>query len=645
MTTRRRRFEVPTAVALAAIVAISCLVFTPSLRGEFVSDDRNAILTNEYVISGDTGAGQIFTNYSWWGASRAESPGYRPLVTWSFARTYSLHGASVYPYHLTNFLLHGLVSALVLLLALALGAGRLGACGAAALFAVLPIHTEAVAWVVGRAEMMAAIGFAGALLAILRFRERGGAAYPIAAALLLFFGLLSKENAITLLACPVFLALLYPLPGHTAIRPGGRDAIALGALVAGVVVYFAVRVAAADGLLMPEYRNDLLDNPLSMSGPWSRIAGCLAILGRYLALTVWPNNLSIDYAYDATGIGAQFYGDGYSLFAVATCAGLAWVGYRARREQPIVAFGLLTAAAAYSIVSNTVVLIGTLMGERLFYLPTLGLCLATAPLFERAFQAFTPRVATALVCAPLVAYGLVSYRRAEVWRSPVALFESAATAYPRSARAHMELGSAYSAAGRSTEAVRAFEKAMEIHPAYGAAAYNLGNLHAHANRLGEAAAAYQRALDHSPALVQAWYNLALVRQMQNRPQDAIEAFDRAAELAPNDPVSQQSLADALLGMGRNEQAVVAYDRALAAGAPPQSARLNRGVARQRSYGCQSALEDYLAVLRDNPGNQTARSNALACLQQTGRYEEARQIAGGGNMPATRGHVANPETGR
>jgi tetratricopeptide (TPR) repeat protein len=193
--------------------------------------------------------------------------------------------------------------------------------------------------------------------------------------------------------------------------------------------------------------------------------------------------------------------------------------------------------------------------------------------------------------------------------------------------------------------VRAFNRALEIHPAYGAAAYNLGNLHAHANRLGEAVAAYQRALEHSPMLVQAWYNLALVRRMQNRPEDALEAFRRAAELAPSDPVSQQSLADTLLGMGRNEQAVAAYDRALAAGAAPQNTRLNRGVARQRAYGCESALQDYLTVLHDNPGNPTARSNAVACLQQTGRHEEARQIAAEGSLPATRRHVANPETGR
>jgi tetratricopeptide (TPR) repeat protein len=612
------------AAALGVLVALSCVVFSPALRGDFVSDDRNAIVSNRYVTGG-AGASEIFSNYSWWGAERADAPGYRPLVTWSFARTYARHGASVYPYHLTNMILHGLVGWLVFLLAGRLGATTAGAAGAAALFVVLPIHTEAVAWVVGRAELLAAAGFAGALLATIHYRENGGLIGPALAATLLAAGLLSKENAITLLACPVLLAVLYPRDASGPLRGASRDLAALGALLLGVAAYFAAR-AAAEGPFFPDYRTDLLDNPLSAAGTWAQAAGALSILGRYLTLTVWPARMSIDYSYDATGIGPGFVGDAYAVGAVAALAGFGWIGYRTYRDRPIVAFGLLLAAAAYSIVSNTVLSIGTLMGERLFYLPTVGLCLAVSPLFENIVRAFTPRIAALVFAVPLVAYAAVSYQRAEIWKSPVELFESAAAAYPRSARAHMELGSAYGAAGRSADAEAALEKAMEIHPEYGAAAYNLGNLYARTGRYDDAVRNYDTALRHSPTLVQAWYNLGLVYGLQNQPEQAVRALGRAAEIAPNDPLSQQAFGDALLRIGENEDAIAAYDRALAAGAPPAVAGVNRGVARERAFGCEAALADYLSVLQGSPQNRQARTNAVACLQRTGRHEEARELA-------------------
>lgn len=612
---------------LTALLALSVVVFSPALRGEFVSDDRNAIVSNGYVTGGASAA-DIFSNYSWWGAERADAPGYRPLVTWTFARTHDLHGLSVYPYHLTNLLLHGLVGGLVYLLALRLGAEQAGAAGAAALFVVLPIHTEAVAWVVGRAELLAAAGFAGALLAAIEFRNKGGWLLPALAGILLLAALWSKENAITLLALPVFLAALYPSDATRPLRGASRDLIVSVALLAGVAAYFATR-ATAEGPFFPDYKADLLDNPLSAAGTWAQAAGALSILGRYLVLTVWPARMSIDYSYDATGIGPGFSGDAYAVLALGAIAGLAWAGYRTYRERPIVAFGLLTTAASYSIVSNTVLPIGTLIGERLFYLPTLGLCLAASPLFESVTRALPPRTAVAIAGVPLIAYAAVSYQRAEVWQSPVALFESAAAAYPRSARAHMELGSAYGAAGRGADAEAALERAMEILPEYGAAAYNLGNLYARTGRYDDAVGVYEAALEHSPNLVQAWYNLGLVFGLLNQPQYAVRALGRAAEIAPNDPLSQQAFGDALMRVGRNEDAVSAYDRALEAGASPAIAGLNRGVARERAFGCDAALEDYLAVLRSSPQNRTARQNAVSCLQRTGRRAQALRLAAEG----------------
>ena len=271
----------------------------------------------------------------------------------------------------------------------------------------------------------------------------------------------------------------------------------------------------------------------------TRVLGALSVLGRYLALTVWPAPLSVDYSYDALSIGAGFVADRYTLVAALALAGLTALAYALGRRA---AFALLLGASAYSLISNVVFVIGTVMAERLFYLPTVGLVLALVPALDLATSAGAARasrVALALLC---VGYGIASFRRAGDWRDGVTLFESATRAHPRSARARMELGGAYGRAGRGADAEREFAVAVDILPSYAAAWYNLGNLRARSGRLDGAETAYRRALEHAPRLLQAWYNLGLVEQMRGRRDAAIEAFGHAAEIAPTDTEIQRALA-------------------------------------------------------------------------------------------------------
>src|SRR5512134_286773 len=135
------------AAVLAGFVALSSVVYFPALRGEFVSDDLNAIVLNESVHA-RASAAELFTTFSWWGSSRADAPGYRPLTTWTFARQRDVAGMNVASWHALNFALHGVVSWLVFLVTLELGGRRSTSVWIAAIFCVLPIHTEAVAWVV-----------------------------------------------------------------------------------------------------------------------------------------------------------------------------------------------------------------------------------------------------------------------------------------------------------------------------------------------------------------------------------------------------------------------------------------------------------------------------------------------------------------
>lgn len=604
---------------LPLLVVLSFAVFSPALSGQLVSDDINAIAHNRHVV-GPLDLPAIFTQTSWWGSDRADSPGYRPLTTATFAINHYLLGNNAVAFHSVNFVLHGLVSWLVFVLALALRLERRAALAGAAIFCLLPIHTEAVAWIVGRAELLSAAAFAASLILILGYRDRGRVRTLVAAVAVFVAGLLAKENVVTLLAAPVLLAWLMPARPDSSRR---RDAIAWCALLGGAAVYLGLRWNAA--ALGSAASGDLLDNPLSAMSSAGRLAGAIAVLGRYFWLTLWPHPLSADYSYNALAITPGFVGDRYSVVAVAVAAVLGLAAWRQRHAQPAVTFCLLLAAASYSIVSNTVVLIGTVMGERLFYLPTLGVAMAAGVAVDRALSRFGQR-ATALAATVAIIWTLVTMRQAALWTSAVSLFEHAVAAQPQSARARMELATAYGQSGYVDRAVEQFRAAVTIMPEYAAAWYNLGNLYARQQRLAEAADAYGRALEYAPKLTQAWFNLGLTRQLQGRLGEAENAYARTAQLAPHDAIALSSHADVLLALGRNQEAVAVYTQALAAGAPDTTALINRGVAKQRSQGCSAALPDYEAALQSDPDHQTARANAVACLSALGRHDEAQALS-------------------
>jgi tetratricopeptide (TPR) repeat protein len=617
--------------ALATVlVVLAVLAFIPAVEAPFVSDDKLAVIANEYVVDGRS-AFEIFSNFSWWGSLRGDAPGYRPLVTLTYAWNWAAAAGNPLSYHIVNLVLHALVVWLTFLLALRLGLDDGAAFAAAALFAILPIHSEAVIWTVGRAELMAAAAWATSLLALLDYRRKGSGASLALAGVALLAGLFCKENAITVLAAPVVLAVVMPLPE----RRRRRDLIAIGVLALAVVVYFAIR--AASGPVLPGKAPDSLDNPLSGLDMFERIAGAAALAGRYLWLTIASGPLSVDYSYNALGISEGFSGDRYTLFGVASIVGLTIWAIRERKTNPVITVSLCMAAAAYSIVSNSILLIGTIMGERLFYLPTLGLCLAVAPALDAAAKSASGRGAWGLIALGLAAL-VLDWQRALVWNDPVTLFESAAAAHPNSARAHMELGSAYGAAGRPDDAIAAFSRSVAVKPNYASAWYNLGNLYARSGRHDEAIENYKTALEHAPKLTPAWFNLGMVYRITGKPAMAQGAFAQATEIAPGDGESQMAYGDTLLSLGRNREAADAYTAALDAGISPGLAGVNRGVARERIGGCEAALPDYLAVARQLPGHGTAVANAVNCLRRVGRENEVEQLL-------ARARVANRNSGR
>ena len=263
-----------------------------------------------------------------------------------------------------NLGLHAVVSALAWFALRRAGIYYGTALLGALLFAVHPVHVEAVTHVVGRSELLAAAGVLAAWLSHRRASEahssRSRGAWILTATLLYFLAILSKESAI--LAPVLFVAddlrRVKEAGDYRAARAGRSMALYGAALLAALLL----RAGALGGFRGAEDALSL-DNPLVAAGTLTRVATAAWIQARYAYLMVWPRDLCADDSYDTLPT-VQDLSDPRLLagltFAIAaiTIAAYGW-----RRSRPLFLGAILFLAT------------GILMGERPAYLPSLGFCL------------------------------------------------------------------------------------------------------------------------------------------------------------------------------------------------------------------------------------------------------------------------------
>jgi Tfp pilus assembly protein PilF len=546
---------------MAIVAGVAIAVYANSLGGALLYDDVNAITDNARVVDGDLYG--ILTTPSWWGDQRNRL--WRPLTTLTFALQHALHGLAPLGYHVGNVALHAAVSVLVLVVLAAAEVGPGTAFAAALLYATHPIHTEAVANVVGRAELIAA---AGSLLAwrcwIAADGARGAraAAWTIAAAAAYFLAMLGKENAVTLPAV-LLLADLITHRDESRAELVWRRAPRYGALVVAALVFVGLRSIVLGELTPPA---ELLDNPLGVLPPVPRLLTTIAVIGMYAFRLVVPLRLSADYSYDQIpAVHSPF--DAAFLAGLAVIVGTAGVAWWAWRRVPALALGIGVLALTFAPVSNLFFPIGTIMGERLLYLPSVGFCLALAAGGAYLGGARVPSRWSPILVLPLALvvtlYGVRTIARNAVWREPLLFFQTMTVDAPRSARSHAELASALAEAGRLAEAEQSFARALAIKPDDAAILYNWGVALMNEGRWDAAADAYRRAIAARPDFGRAFENLGNVESARGDQPAALVALRRALELTPESPYLLMTIANVLVRAGSTAEARSTYEQALA----------------------------------------------------------------------------------
>ena len=566
--TGRQPFWVGRPLLIAGLFfCLGFLLYANSLQNEYALDDAIVIEQNEFVQEGVAGFEGILKYDTFRGFFK--DPGkdklvsggrYRPLTLLMFAVEIELFGEKqAFWGHLINCLFFGLTAFLLYLLIFRMLQPPKGtefaswvALAATLLFVVHPIHTEAVANIKGRDEILSLLGGLGAMYAVFRLADGGRkAGWLFAAFLALLVGLFSKEHVITLvLIIPLALWYFRKLP----VTDLAVNSIPL---VLAAAAYLLVRGAIL-GWELGEPPRELMNNPflVMMDGRMvdmsfgEKYATIMHTLGMYLKLLVFPHPLTHDYY--PRHIEIMSFGDWSVLLSLLLHLGLVIAAIRSLITRSVWGFGIWFYLLSLSIVSNIVFPVGTNMSERFVYLPSVGFCLSVAAIL---YVFVKPKWKLAGLNRSLIglgvvaiAFGVLTFLRNPVWKDDQTLFSTDVQVSANSAKVQTSYGGSLIeqadelAQGPERtvlldQALVHLNKAVEIHPYFKNPWHLMGNAYIYKGSYQQAVQHYERAITLDPGFLEAITNKGLAHMYLNQFAQAFNQFDRALELKPGYPVA------------------------------------------------------------------------------------------------------------
>jgi tetratricopeptide (TPR) repeat protein len=433
----------------------------------FVFDDRVVLVENKSLHVQSLGQLAHIWQSGYWPDNRGLEL-YRPVTqtVWAFAWA---AGGGAHPalFHAIGLALGCAVAILLYRLLLTVETRPRIAFLAAALFALFPIHTDATTSIAGSSELIAAACGLGAL--ILYYRNR-----PVRALILFALAVFSKESAAAFAALP----LAFPQK-----RASSRDSWLAGC-GAGVIIAMAL---AAHNVLSRSSLIPPIDNPAALVSTGRRLITALWVQCLYLGKALVPITLSADYSYRQIRLVMGL--DDWRAWGGLALAGSAlYLAWRRPEFRPAV----LAYAILFSPTANIIFPIGTIMGERLIYAPSLGLALLLAILLARSRHWKTVLIAVALL------FGARTAVRNLDWLDSKRFYEKLVQTSPDSAKSHYSIGVEDAANGDDAGAIAAYDRAIAIFPAYSEAYRNRGNALARLGRREEAMASYEQCLRFDP---------------------------------------------------------------------------------------------------------------------------------------------------
>ncbi|MFA5782847.1 MAG: tetratricopeptide repeat protein, partial [Bacteroidales bacterium] len=555
------------------LFGFALLLYANSLFNQYALDDRLMITENQFTKKGFNGIGDILSTDSFVGffgkqKNLVAGGRYRPLSHITFAIEYALFGFNPFIGHLINILLYAFSCLLVYKALL-----KLFPSGnkhwyltipfiATMLFIAHPIHTEVVANIKGRDEILSLLGSFGALYFILKYIEKDRTLDLVWASLVFFFALMSKENAIT-------FVVIIPLTLYFFTKsPLKKALISMGCLAVVSVIFIFIRYSVLGFLMGSKIEYELLNNPFIGANTVQKFATIFYTWGKYLILLLFPHPLTHDYYPKQIPIIGMT--DFRAILSLLFYLFLIAYAFLRIRKKDVVSYCILFFGLAFSISSNLIFPIGTFMNDRFMFIPLLGFSIVIAYLFVEKFQKWfsenISRIAVfTILGSVLLAYSVKTISRNPVWKDDYTLFTTDVKVSENSAKCNVSAG------GQTLElaekeadevkkkkmienAINYLNKGIAIHPRYTAGWLLLGKAMIDLEDYKKSREYYETALKISPGQKEALNNWLYCAQMSAKNKDYSEALISYRKLISYQPANNDLYVQ-LAGVYENENQI------------------------------------------------------------------------------------------
>lgn len=477
---------------LLAVVAI--LLYSNTLYNGYVLDDVAVIKDNAYVIRGIAAIPTLLTTPYLKGYKRAADTAasndlYRPASLVMFAAEYQLSEGSPTLSHFMNMLVFAGCVVLLFLFLYALFDRADLAFVAALLFAVHPIHTEVVANIKSRDELLCFFFAFASLLSFTGYARLGTRKKLVYGTLFYFLSLLSKETS----AC--FIAII-PLVFFFYINDNRKRSVQICispfiTLIIYIIIRYSVLIHynAWHGSIIDLTENELIGAPSVAA----KLATAIYVLGYYIRLLFIPYPLSSDYSFRS--IPFTGFDNLWVWITLFVYIGLIIIGIARliKKTRDPYAFGILFYLISIVLFSNILFLVGAVMAERFLFFASAGFCTAVAVALCSFFpakhgNALMPKQRGLIAGIILIIFSVITFQRNLDWKDNYTLFKADVEKYPENARLWYSLGYVSSTvifedaqdmntkAKVLSESIADMQKAVAIYPNYSMAHNDLGKL-------------------------------------------------------------------------------------------------------------------------------------------------------------------------
>lgn len=624
-----------------ALFLLGVVPYLNTLRNGFAYDDSDQVLNNPFILNSHH-LWQIFTTPVWAFKTAAPSVAYfRPLMNLTFLGLHAIYGTQATGYHIFNLIISGWVVCALYAVTMRLTKNQPLALMSCVIFAMHPVHTEAVAWISDITDLELALFVLLAFWAYLALKE-SGIEWKQQLLIGLFFALalLSKEVAVVFPAVALCFEHFYREDRRlTTLRTKLARYGFLWAEMAAFMVYRRI-VLGTNG--MKNRRPEMNLYSVVLSG--------FQLFGQYVYKFLWPYKLQAFYLFHSSnGLLDVRVLWGIASFSLLVFFWLYWL-----RSRPLFSFGIAWFFAFIALGLNVRWLALAAFAERYLFLPSVGLCwicaagaLAVWKASSRASSQLRPALATAGVILFVLCFARI-YTRNRDWLDSPTLFERTLEQDPSAYSMRNDVAIVYWNGGQRDIAVKYWEivnqqaplfyppmvnlgmaavmrgdwataekylyHAAELWPKVSDSHEWLGVMREKQGRYDEAEKEMLKAEELSPYNISDYNDLAHLYTKEGRLDDAVKQMAKSAELM-NDPISWDDLGTLYLKLGQDDNAEHAFRAALASNKYDSECHVGMGVVYEHRGNKAMAEQEYKLGLAKQP-NSPAALAGIARLRQS-----------------------------